>query len=65
MLGISPIHPEVTVGFWKELPAWLKDGKIHPSNYTVVKGLDADAVNKALDGYSDGKVVKTNIHPWE
>ncbi|KAH9213958.1 putative zinc-type alcohol dehydrogenase-like protein [Leptodontidium sp. 2 PMI_412] len=65
VLGVSPMHPEVTVGFWKQLPAWLKDGKIHPSKYTVVKGLDAEAVNNALDGYLAGKAVKTNIHPWE
>ncbi|CZR68864.1 related to zinc-binding dehydrogenase [Phialocephala subalpina] len=65
VLGISPVHPEVTVGFWREVPAWLKDGKIKPSNYKVVKGLDANAINKALDSYRDGKVAKTNIHPWE
>ncbi|KAH6724996.1 putative zinc-type alcohol dehydrogenase-like protein [Leptodontidium sp. MPI-SDFR-AT-0119] len=63
VLGVSLMHPEVTVGFWKQLPAWLKDGKIHPSKYTVVKGLDAEAVNNALDGYLAGKAVKTNIHP--
>ncbi|KFZ18005.1 hypothetical protein V501_01421 [Pseudogymnoascus sp. VKM F-4519 (FW-2642)] len=28
VMGISPVHPEVTVGFWREVPAWLKDGKI-------------------------------------
>jgi hypothetical protein len=65
VLGISPVHPEVTVGFWREVPAWLKDGKITPSNYQVVKGLDADIINKVLDSYRDGKGSKTNIHPWE
>ncbi|KAH7371834.1 putative zinc-type alcohol dehydrogenase-like protein [Cadophora sp. MPI-SDFR-AT-0126] len=65
VLGVSPGHPEVTMDFWKEVPAWLKDGKIHPSKYTVLKGLDADAVNKALDGFSNKQVVKPNIHPWE
>ena len=65
VLGISSVHPEVTVGFWREVPAWLRDGKITPSNYKVVEGLDADATNKALDSYRDGKVAKTNIHPWE
>jgi NADPH:quinone reductase-like Zn-dependent oxidoreductase len=65
VMGVSIQHPEVTVGFWKEVPTWLKDGKIHPSNHTTVKGLDAEAVNKALDGYRDGQGVKVNVHPWE
>jgi len=65
VLGVSPGHPEVTIDFWKELPAWLKDGKIHPSKYTAVKGLDADAVNRALNRFSDKQVVKPNVHPWE
>ncbi|KAK0117870.1 hypothetical protein ONS95_012190 [Cadophora gregata] len=65
VLGVSPGHPEVTIGFWKELPAWLKGGKIRPSNYTVVQGLDPVAVNKALDDYLVRNVVKTNTHPWE
>jgi NADPH:quinone reductase-like Zn-dependent oxidoreductase len=65
VFGVSPTHPEVTVGFWEELPQWLKEGKIRPSRFEVVKGLDAFAVNKALDQYRDGKGIKTNIHPWE
>ncbi|KAJ5387423.1 chaperonin 10-like protein [Penicillium cosmopolitanum] len=65
VLGVSPMHSEVTVGFWEEVPRWLKEGKIRPSRFEVVKGLDAVAVNKALNQYRDGKGVKTNIHPWE
>jgi NADPH2:quinone reductase len=64
VLGVSTGHPEVTVGFWQEVPTWLKHGKIKSSNYKVVKGLDADAVNKVLDDYRDGKGAKTNVHPW-
>jgi NADPH:quinone reductase-like Zn-dependent oxidoreductase len=65
ILGVSPMHPEVTMGFWEEVPRWLKDGKIRPSRFEIVKGLDAVAVNKALDQYRDGRGIKTNIHPWE
>ncbi|KAH7024154.1 chaperonin 10-like protein [Ilyonectria destructans] len=65
VFGVSPMHPEVTIGFWEEVPRWLKEGKIRPSSFEVIEGLDADAVNKALDQYRDGKGVKTNIHPWE
>ncbi|KAH8749375.1 chaperonin 10-like protein [Diaporthe sp. PMI_573] len=65
VFGISPMHPEVTVGFWEEVPRWSKEGKLRPSSFEVIKGLDADAVNKALDQYRDGKGAKMNIHPWE
>ncbi|KAF5229138.1 hypothetical protein FAUST_10610 [Fusarium austroamericanum] len=63
VLGVSPFHPEVTIGFWKEVPPWLKEKKLHPSSFEVIEGLDADAVNKALDQYRDGRGVKINIHP--
>ncbi|KAF4341694.1 zinc-type alcohol dehydrogenase [Fusarium beomiforme] len=65
VLGVSPVHPEVTMGFWEEVPRWLKEGKLHPSSFKVIEGLDADAANKALDNYRDGKGIKMNIHPWE
>jgi NADPH:quinone reductase-like Zn-dependent oxidoreductase len=65
VFGVSPIHPEVTVGFWKEVPQWFKEGKLRPSSFEVIKGLDADAVNKALDAYRDGNGLKMNIHPWD
>ncbi|KAI9155721.1 Zinc-type alcohol dehydrogenase [Paramyrothecium foliicola] len=64
IFGVSPMHPEVTVQFWEEIPRWLKEGKIRPSKFDVINGLDADATNKALDQYRDGKGVKVNIHPW-
>ncbi|KAG5659451.1 hypothetical protein KAF25_002010 [Fusarium avenaceum] len=65
VLGVSPLHPEVTVRFWEEIPKWFKQGKLRPSRFKVIKGLDADAVNQALDRYHDGEGVKINIHPWE
>ncbi|KAI7762862.1 hypothetical protein LZL87_008303 [Fusarium oxysporum] len=63
--GVSPIHPELTMKFWEEVPRWYKEGKLRPSSFEVIKGLDADAVNKALDKYRDGAGVRMNIHPWE
>ncbi|KAF4957105.1 hypothetical protein FGADI_3324 [Fusarium gaditjirri] len=63
--GVSPIHPELTVKFWEEVPRWYKEGKLGPSSFEVIQGLDADAVNKALDNYRDGAGIKMNIHPWE
>ncbi|KAF5979587.1 hypothetical protein FBULB1_5662 [Fusarium bulbicola] len=63
--GVSPIHPELTTKFWEEGPRWYNEEKLHASSFEVIKGLDADAVNKALDKYRDGAGVKMNIHPWE
>ncbi|RKL29185.1 hypothetical protein BFJ72_g12094 [Fusarium proliferatum] len=65
VFGVSPIHPELTTRFWDEVPRWYKEGKLHPSSFEIIGGLDADAVNKALDKYRDGNGVKMNIHPWE
>lgn len=64
VFGVSPIHPEVTVGFWEEVPRWLREKKVHPCSFDVIEGLDAEAANKVLDAYRDGRGKKTNIHPW-
>lgn len=64
VFGNSPVHPEVTIRFWEEIPRWLKEKKVRASRFKVIEGLDAEAVNKALDEYQDGKGVKNIIHPW-
>jgi NADPH:quinone reductase-like Zn-dependent oxidoreductase len=64
VFGVSPMHPEVTVGFWEWIPKVLKEGRIRPMEFEVVEGLDARAVNGVLDRYRDGVGRKTNIHPW-
>jgi NADPH:quinone reductase-like Zn-dependent oxidoreductase len=64
VFGVSPMHADVTMGFWEWIPKVLKEGGIQPMEFEVIKGLDADAVNKALDSYRDGAGKKTNIHPW-
>jgi NADPH:quinone reductase-like Zn-dependent oxidoreductase len=63
VMGTSPANPDIALDFWREVPTWLKSGKVKPATYEVVKGLDADAVNKVLDAYRDGKGVRTNVHP--
>ncbi|KAF5972402.1 zinc-type alcohol dehydrogenase [Fusarium coicis] len=66
VFGVSPIHPELIMKFWEEVPRWYKGGKLRPSSFEVTEGLDVGAVNnKALDKYRDGNGVKMNIHPWE
>lgn len=64
VFGVSPIHPEVTMGFWEHIPRWLKQQKVSTIPFKVIEGLKADAANEALDQYRDGRGFKTNIHPW-
>ncbi|EXJ85245.1 hypothetical protein A1O3_05920 [Capronia epimyces CBS 606.96] len=53
--GFSHKIPEVGRLFWKEFPAWMARGEIKPIKYHVIEGLDADAVNAALDEYKAGR----------
>ena len=63
ILGSSHLKPEVSKPFWENLPRYLLDGKIKPTNYKAVQGWSADQVNEVLDAYRDGKkVVKTHFH---
>ncbi|MCJ1472681.1 hypothetical protein MMC13_001330 [Lambiella insularis] len=40
--------------FWAELPRWMRDGNILPTEYKVIKGLDkVKDINKSLDTYRD------------
>ncbi|KIW32342.1 uncharacterized protein PV07_03896 [Cladophialophora immunda] len=64
--GSSQAKPDVSRPFWERVPQYLLEGKLKPSAYEVVKGLDVDKVNELLDRYRDGKrVVKTHFHVSE
>lgn len=40
--------------FWQELTRWLTDGKILPTDYQTIEGLEkVKEINEALDGYGD------------
>jgi NADPH:quinone reductase len=42
-------------GFWAQVPMWLQNGKILPTAYHVVDGLEnVKELNEALDAYRDG-----------
>lgn len=57
-----PQIKEVGKGFWRNLEAYLREGKIVPLKYEVFEGLDAEKVNETLDRYRDGKrVVQTHF----
>lgn len=54
ILGFPHVNPEFGRLFWKTLPQWLESGKIKPIKYNVIKGLDVELVNAALDQYTNG-----------
>ena len=63
VFGSSHAVPEVSKEFWARLPGYLERGEIKPTEFTVVKGLTAESVDKVLNAYRDGKrVVKTHVH---
>lgn len=61
--GKLAIIPEFAPEFWNRISQWLKEGRISPSKFKVMEGLDADKVNEALDLYRDGKGLKVHVHP--
>ncbi|OJK01312.1 hypothetical protein ASPACDRAFT_115951 [Aspergillus aculeatus ATCC 16872] len=54
VLGSSTARPATAGPLWNRLTVWVAEGRIKPTGYQVLRGLDADAVNKVLDGYSSG-----------
>nr|POE89924.1 zinc-type alcohol dehydrogenase-like protein [Quercus suber] len=42
--------------FWQHLPDWLREGKILPTTFRVIEGLEkTDEINAALDDYAKAK----------
>ena len=40
--------------FWTQLPKWLEEGRLLPTEYRVIEGLEeVEEINGALDGYRD------------
>ncbi|KAH8805035.1 chaperonin 10-like protein [Xylogone sp. PMI_703] len=57
-------YPDITKAFWKVLPQWIEEGKLKPTTFQVIKGIDEKKVNGFLDGYVAGKpFLKPHIHP--
>ncbi|EAW12896.1 zinc-binding alcohol dehydrogenase family protein [Aspergillus clavatus NRRL 1] len=62
--GSCAVHPDEFTGlFWERIAGWLREGVLRPSTYRVIDGLDADAINAALDEYREGKGMKVQVHP--
>lgn len=54
--GLSYARMDTAVPLWERVTGLVEEGKIKPLGYQIIKGLDVDAVNKTLDGYSNGTV---------
>ena len=55
VLGLFLYRNPLCVSFWERLTDYVEGGAIVPTSYSMQNGLDADAVNAALDEYRDGK----------
>ncbi|KAJ0427140.1 hypothetical protein BJY00DRAFT_297975 [Aspergillus carlsbadensis] len=58
VLGVSHKHGEFAREFWTRLPRRVGSRIVRPLDAVVVEGLDVDGVNRVLDEYRDGKVVR-------
>ena len=56
VFGASIARPDISIPLWEGLSGFVQEGKIKPLGYHVIKGLDVDAINETLDGYSNGSV---------
>ncbi|KAJ5121928.1 GroES-like protein [Penicillium atrosanguineum] len=56
VFGTSNGRPDTAIPLWETVTDWLEEGKIKPLGYQVINGFDLDAVNKTLDGYSNGSL---------
>lgn len=54
VLGLFLYRNPLCVSFWEHLTDYVEAGAIVPTSYSMQEGLNADAVNAALDAYRDG-----------
>ncbi|OAA71099.1 Alcohol dehydrogenase superfamily, zinc-type [Akanthomyces lecanii RCEF 1005] len=65
-VGSSHVYPEFGEKVWSELPKWIQSGNIVPFSFRTIRGLDAAAVDAAIDEYRSGEeVVKAVVVPHE
>jgi NADPH:quinone reductase-like Zn-dependent oxidoreductase len=54
VLGLFLYRNPLCISFWELLTDYVAAGAIVPTSYSMQEGLNADAVNAALDAYRDG-----------
>ena len=55
VLGLFLYRNPLCVSFWERLSGYVEAGTIVPTSFSMQDGLNADAVNAALNAYRDGK----------
>lgn len=60
--GLAAAKPHIARPFLQRLPAYLQEGKIWPTPWVAIQGLNPERINETLDLYRDKKrVVKTGV----
>jgi NADPH2:quinone reductase len=54
VLGLFLYRNPLCISFWERLTDYVAAREIIPTSYSMQEGLDAEAVNAALDAYRDG-----------
>jgi NADPH2:quinone reductase len=54
VVGLFLYRNPLCVEMWERLAGYVEAGAIRPTSFSTLEGLEADAVNAALDGYRDG-----------
>lgn len=54
VLGLFLYRNPLCIALWQRLTDYVAAGEISPTSFSMHKGLEADVVNAALDGYRDG-----------
>ncbi|PNP47829.1 hypothetical protein TGAMA5MH_00881 [Trichoderma gamsii] len=63
ILCMTTKYPDLTKLFWDILPRWIQDGKLLPTTFQVVNGLDVDRINRLLNDYVYSEVkIKPHVH---
>ncbi|KAJ6789294.1 hypothetical protein PWT90_10176 [Aphanocladium album] len=63
-VGSSHKYPDFSQKVWSHLPNWIELGHIVPFSFRTIKGLNAAAVNVAIDEYrGKGEVPKFIVQP--
>ncbi|RAL12842.1 zinc-binding alcohol dehydrogenase family protein [Aspergillus homomorphus CBS 101889] len=54
VFGSSFARPATAQPLWERISGYVEEGKVKPTAFQAIEGLDVDAVNRILDGYSNG-----------
>ena len=63
ILCLTAKFPDITNSFWNVLPQWIEEGRLKPTTFQLVSGLDPIKIDGILNAYIRGnKSIKSHIH---